>query len=72
MMRRVHIHIDDWQLTALKRRAERQRMSLSALVRQCIVGQLRQWAATGYEHLAIAGIGENPDAHGRDHDQYPA
>ena len=69
-MHRTQILLEDWQYQALKAAAERQERSISSLVREAVAGMLRKKQRPAANRLAeIAGIGEDRDSSGRDHDR---
>lgn len=68
-MHRTQILLDDWQYERMKSLAEREGRSLSSLVRDAVSAFLGRSSARPATRLAeIAGIGEDPDTRGRDHD----
>jgi plasmid stability protein len=70
-MHRAQIIIEEWQYEALKSLAERTGRSVSALVREILeerLGSPAERPATRLE--AITGIGQDPEASGREHDAY--
>lgn len=69
---RTQVLLEDWQYGALKDLAESQGASLSAMIRRLLTAQLRpQSTATRRKGLqAIAGIGRDAQATGKDHDRW--
>ena len=70
-MHRAQLLIAEWQYDALRSLAERRGVSISALVRRILSDTLQpppDHAASRLEELA--GIGDDPDATGRDHDRF--
>ncbi len=70
-MHRAQLLIDDWQYDALRSLAERRDMSISALVRRILTDALQPRPQHTESRLdALAGIGDDPEATGRDHDRF--
>ena len=68
-MHRTQILLDDWQYERMKSLAERDGRSLSSLVRDAVSAFLGRDSTRPATRLAeIAGIGDDPDTCGRDHD----
>jgi plasmid stability protein len=68
-MHRTQIILEDWQHQALQARAAQEGRSMSDLVRELIDKGLQTSSARSALD-AVAGIGEDPAAHGRDHDAF--
>ena len=69
-MHRTQIMLDDWQYQDLRSAAERSGRSLSSLVRDAVTAYLRRQQRPSPTRLAeIAGIGEDDQVSGRDHDE---
>ena len=67
---RTQVLLEHWQHAALKNLAEREGVSLSDLIRRILSQRLRP-RPTGQKKLAaIAGIGRDRGAAGRDHDRW--
>ncbi len=68
-MHRTQILLDDRQYEMMKTIAEHEGRSLSSLIRDAVSAFLGRRAKRSPTRLAgIAGIGDDPDARGRDHD----
>jgi plasmid stability protein len=67
-MHRTQIILEDWQHQALRARAEQEGRSMSDVVRELITKALKPPARSALD--AVAGIGEDPAAYGRDHDAF--
>jgi len=67
---RTQILLEDWQYGALKNLAERAGISISDMVRRLITRRLRPTGSRREGIQAIAGIGRDPKASGRDHDRW--
>ena len=67
---RTQILLEDWQYGALKSLAEREGASLSDMVRRIVTEQLRPRLSRRRGLQAIAGIGRDPKASGKEHDQW--
>ncbi len=67
---RTQILLAGWQHTALKSLAEREGVSISELVRRILAQRLRPRPSGRKPLAAIAGIGRDERATGRDHDQW--
>ena len=71
VMHRTQVNLEEWQYESLKVWAERQSRSLSDLVREAVSEYLVEDQGAGGEGLAdLAGLGDDPQAAGRDHDRY--
>jgi len=67
-MHRTQITLDDWQYADLKSTAKREGRSISQIVREAVGAYLeRRSSRAGLK--SIAGIGEDPEVSGRDHDR---
>jgi hypothetical protein len=61
--------LDDWQYERLKAASEQEGRSLGSLIRDAITAFLHgRQTAGGIKLSDIAGIGDDHDARGRDHD----
>jgi predicted transcriptional regulator len=70
-MHRTQILLDDRQYQRMKNLAEREGRSLSSLVRDAVTMFLERKTRRPATKLAeIAGIGDDPDCRGRDHDDF--
>ena len=69
-MHRTQILLDDWQYEQMKNLAERDGRSLSSLIREAVTAFLgrRAQAAPRTRVAELAGLGDDPDSRGRDHD----
>lgn len=67
---RTQILLEGWQHAALKSLAQREGVSVSDLVRQILTQRLRPRPSRGKGLKAIAGIGRDRKAAGRDHDRW--
>lgn len=67
---RTQILLEDWQYGALKNLAEREGISISDTVRRILSEQLRPRSSGRRRLQAIAGIGRDPKASGKDHDRW--
>ena len=67
---RTQILLEPWQHGALKALAEREGVSISDLVRRLLTRQLRPRRARHRGLQAIAGLGRDRKAAGRDHDRW--
>jgi hypothetical protein len=67
---RTQVLLEDWQHAALKSLAERNGVSISDLVRRMLSQRLRPRSSAGKGLTAIAGIGRDRHATGRDHDRW--
>ncbi|PWU24808.1 MAG: hypothetical protein C5B48_04525 [Candidatus Rokuibacteriota bacterium] len=65
---RTQVLLEGWQHAALKSLAEREGVSVSDLVRRMLSERLRPSRRKGLK--AIAGIGRDRTATGRDHDRW--
>jgi hypothetical protein len=72
IMHRTQLLLEDWQYEALKAAAERQKVSLSQLVRDILSRALRGRGADGEPQAlhAIEGIGADDGSRARDHDRF--
>ena len=69
-MHRTQILLDDWQYEMLKATAEREGRSMSSLIRDAVSAFLGRHRRPDATRLAeIAGIGEDSEGRGRDHDE---
>jgi plasmid stability protein len=69
-MHRSQIILEDWQYQSLRARAEQEGRSISELVRDILRSALGQPPGRDKRLDAIEGIGEDPAAHGRAHDNF--
>ena len=72
-MHRTQLMIEDWQYERLRAQAERQGRSISELVREAVSAFLESEPPGEPKRLTlqdIDGIGDDPDAHGADHDVF--
>ena len=70
-MHRTQILIEDWQYEVLKSMASREGRSISELLRAILARHLRDEAVGSKPGLAeIEGLGNDPDASGREHDRF--
>ena len=69
-MKRIQICLEPWQHAALKSLAEREGVSVSNVVRRILTDRLGSWSTRTRGLRAIAGIGRDPKATGRDHDRW--
>jgi len=67
---RTQILLERWQHAALKSLAEREGVSISDLVRRILSQRLRPRVSGRKGLTAIAGIGRDGSAAGRDHDRW--
>jgi len=67
---RTQILLEDWQYGALKNLAKRAGISISDMVRKLITRRLRPSRSSRGGIQAIAGIGRDSKASGRDHDRW--
>jgi len=67
---RTQILLESWQHTELKNLAQREGASISDLVRRILTQRLRARRAGRQGLKAIAGIGRDRKATGRDHDRW--
>ena len=67
---RTQILLEGWQHAALKNLAEREGGSISDLVRRILSEHLRPRPSPRKGLTAIAGIGRDRSATGRDHDRW--
>lgn len=67
---RTQILLEDWQYGALKSLAEREGVSLSDMVRKILTKRLRPRLSRHRGLKAMAGIGRDPKASGKDHDRW--
>ena len=67
---RTQILLEGWQHAALKSLAEREGVSISDLVRRILSQRLRPRPSGRKGLMAIAGIGRDRKAAGRDHDRW--
>ena len=68
-LHRTQILLEPWQHAALKSRAEREGVSISEPVRRLLTRQLNGGSTKRPGLRAIAGIGHDRKAAGRDHDR---
>lgn len=68
-MHRTQIILEDWQHQALKARAEQEGRSMSDLIRELLSKALSQPQRKRPRVATIEGVGEDPAAYGRDHDE---
>ena len=66
---RTQLLLEPWQYSALKALAEREGVSISDLVRRILSRRLRP-RSTRRGFRAMAGIGRDRKASGRDHDRW--
>jgi hypothetical protein len=67
---RTQLLLEPWQYGALKALAEREGVSISDLVRRILDRRLRPRSARRQGLKAVAGIGRDRKASGRDHDRW--
>lgn len=67
---RTQILLEDWQYGALKSLAEREGASISDMVRKILTEKLRPRLSRRRGLQAMAGIGRDPKATGKDHDRW--
>jgi hypothetical protein len=67
---RTQVLLERWQHAALKSLAEREGVSVSDLVRRILSRRLRPRPSSRKGLAAIAGIGRDRGATGRDHDRW--
>ena len=67
-MHRTQILLESWQYEQMKTLAERDGRSLSSLVRDAVTAFLKRPVKPSTALAEITGIGDDPDARGRDHD----
>ncbi len=67
---RTQILLEEWQYGALKSLAESEGASISGMVRKLLTTQLRSRSSRRRSLQAIAGIGQDPRASGKDHDRW--
>lgn len=67
---RTQILLEEWQYGALKNLAESEGVSISDMIRRLLTTHLRPQKSRPKGLQAIAGIGRDPLARGRDHDQW--
>ena len=67
-MHRTQILLEDKQYEMMKMLAEREGRSLSGLVRDAVTAFLDRRARPTTRLAEISGIGDDPEARGRDHD----
>jgi len=67
---RTQVLLERWQHAALKGLAEREGVSVSELVRRILSQRLRPRPSSRKGLTAIAGIGRDRTATGRDHDRW--
>ena len=69
IMHRTQILLDEQQYQMMKSLAEREKRSLSSLVRDAVTAFLERRTKRSRTTLSeIAGIGDDPGSAGRDHD----
>ena len=69
-MHRTQILLDQWQYERMKDLAELEGRSLSSLIRDAVTAFLERKAERASTKVSdLAGIGEDPDSRGRDHDE---
>ena len=71
IMHRTQLSLEQWQYEALKARAEREGLSLSAVVRAILTEHLEMsadWAARRLDD--VAAVAEGPADLGEGHDRY--
>ena len=69
-MHRTQIILEDWQYQILRSRAEQEGRSISDLVREILRGALAQSPQRTNRLDEIEGVGEDPAAYGRAHDDF--
>jgi hypothetical protein len=67
-MHRTQILLDEWQYESMKTIAERDGRSLSSLIRDAVTAFLDLRSRPTTRLAEIAGIGDDPDLGGRNHD----
>lgn len=67
---RTQLLLEPWQYGALKALAEREGVSISDMVRRILSRRLRPRATRRRSLQAVAGIGRDRKAAGRDHDRW--
>ena len=67
---RTQVLLEGWQHAALKTLADREGVSISDLVRRILSQRLRPRPSGRKGLTAIAGIGRDRSATGRDHDRW--
>lgn len=69
---RTQVLLEDWRYGALKDLAESQGESLSAMICRLLTAQLRPQSPSPHRKglQAIAGIGRDAQATGKDHDRW--
>jgi hypothetical protein len=69
-MHRTQILLDEWQYETLKAASQREGKSISSLIRDAVTAYLGGRRRRPATRLAeIAGIGNDPETPGRDHDR---
>ena len=70
-MHKTYIILEDWQYETLRSLAERERRSISALVRELLASHLAGHYETARQRLtAIEGIGADAHVTGQEHDTF--
>ncbi len=69
-MHRTQINLEDLQYQALRARAEQEGRSISDLVREILQADLAKSPLRKRKREWIAGIGEDAEACGKDHDRF--
>ena len=67
---RTQILLEDWQYRALKSLAQREGGSISDMVRRLLDRQMRPKSSSRKGLHAIAGLGRDPKASGKNHDRW--
>ena len=67
---RTQVLLEEWQYGTLKRMAEGEGGRLSDMLRQILTSHLRPSTSRRKGLQAIAGIGQDQEASGKDHDRW--
>ncbi len=67
---RTQILLEEWHYEALKNLAESEGASLSDMVRRILTEHLHPRSSSREGLQAIAGIGQDPEASGKEHDKW--
>ena len=67
---RTQVLLEEWQYRTLKRMAEGEGVSLSDMLRQILTSHFRPSTSRRKGLQAIAGIGQDQKASGKDHDRW--
>lgn len=67
---RTQILLEDWQYRSLKSLAEQEGVSMAEVLRRIVTGHLERRGSSRGRLQAMAGVGRDKEASGREHDRW--